>query len=278
MYIGETALLRLRSKASDNPPPYCSSHFSLPPSLPPTLSYFLFLPPTLLYTCTFSVPFSLPLFSSLPPAITLSSHLLSPSGTPQFIRRKHSTIPTTPRPPSGRRTSGADLSLRRTPSPKRKVSAPSIPPHHSGPLKRGPGDPLRVVIREETVPFPSRTSTSSSIPSPIPESPLTPSSSTPLGGKFTGPHNFPPSLIPLSSSPESTGIATPTRRAQATLFPGATSPILPRQTLPKRHSRVMVIPSVARFSQGMEPPVAGKPEQISHGEGQELLGPSHAQE
>ncbi len=132
---------------------------------------------------------------------------------------------------ASRKTS--DLSLRRTPSPRRRVS--TVEPNHS------------VKIRPEDTPVRTNTgsSFSSSIPSPIPEdhmtstplhTPDTPGSSRGAGFRFS-----PSDMLPFRSV---SADSTPPR-----------SPALRRQ----KYSRVLVVPSVATVTFVPQPPDSSTP-------------------
>ncbi len=130
----------------------------------------------------------------------------------------------------------SDLSLRRTPSPRRRVSTVE------------PNQPARSALPklEETTFAPIRTNTGSSfgsIPSPIPEDHMTSTPlhtpDTPLSSRaHVGGFRFSSSdILPLRSA--SAGSTTPPR-----------SPGLRRQ----KHSRVLVVPSVATVTFVPQPP------------------------
>ena len=143
-------------------------------------------------------------------------------GTEQFTRRRRSSVvaislanpnqrPTT-RPtgqPAIRRVSDdLGLPLRRSPSPKRKIlsslgPAAATPLRPLSPVKRPPLDPLHPFSREDVTLLPSRIPTHGNIPSPIPESPLSP---------YPSPQFFPPGSKPAKNSsalPPSFNTSTP---------------------------------------------------------------------
>ena len=176
---------------------------------------------------------------------------------PMFARKRHSSAggPALQWYQPGRRTSG--LSLRRTPSPSRKLSSvePTDPTLHTPihrPTMTSTADPLRrVSIEENTVFTPMRTSSGASYksmspivetPSPThsPLTPGTPRSSSPLAGIFAN----------GTSSRVSAGDQSPVQPRRSSSASSAESGFLHRRhTLPKKLSRVLVVPSVARVSQ-----------------------------
>ena len=176
---------------------------------------------------------------------------------PMFTRKRHSSAGGSVLQwyQPGRRTSS--LSMRHTPSPSRKVS--SIEPldltlhiPSPRPTTTSTADPLRRVSMEENAVFtPIRTSSGASYksmspivetPSPahLPLTPGTPRSSSPLAGMFAN----------GTSSRVSPGDQSPVQPRRSSSASSVESGFLHRRhTLPKKLSRVLVVPSVARVSQ-----------------------------
>ena len=176
---------------------------------------------------------------------------------PMFTRKRHSSAGGSVLQwyQPGRRTSS--LSMRRTPSPSRKVSniePPDLTLHIPSPrpTTTSTADPLRRVSMEENAVFtPIRTSSGASYksmspivetPSPahLPLTPGTPRSSSPLAGMFAN----------GTSSRVSPGDQSPVQPRRSSSASSVESGFLHRRhTLPKKLSRVLVVPSVARVSQ-----------------------------
>ena len=176
---------------------------------------------------------------------------------PMFTRKRHSSAGGSVLQwyQPGRRTSS--LSMRRTPSPSRKVSniePPDLTLHIPSPrpTTTSTADPLRRVSMEENAVFtPIRTSSGASYKSmsPIVETPFpthspltpgTPRSSSPLAGMFAN----------GTSSRVSPGDQSPVQPRRSSSASSVESGFLHRRhTLPKKLSRVLVVPSVARVSQ-----------------------------
>lgn len=172
----------------------------------------------------------------------------------------------------------SELNLRRSPSPHRRIPAVEnsllspAPARISttegslqspGPLRRSPADPLRRVSREENGVFsPSRASSSGSTGSrfsipPIPESPGSPHpprSGSPSGAMFAS-----GSPLTATTTPDGGMIFPPRRTSSASSVEQGM--LVRRYSLPKKHSRVLVVPSVARVSMSPEKPH----EKHSHG-------------
>ena len=158
---------------------------------------------------------------------------------PLFARKRHDSSAGAPavqgyRP--GRRTSG-------------------IPTHRPSAI-----DPLRRVSREENTVFsPLRTSSGASLKNitpisespPSPHSPLTPNtprSASPLSGSVV---NGRAVWVNISGAGDRSPLAYPPRRTSSAS--AAESGLLHRRhTLPKKHSRVLVVPSTAMVSQNSD--------------------------
>ena len=176
-----------------------------------------------------------------------------------FSRRVYRHAHPRSRPPAPIGRPSSDLSLRRTPSPHRRVSTvepPSMPSVRSREGVEGSSVDLttRPAHTEDLTMTPFRTDTGSSfgsMPSPIPEGHMT---STPLHTPDT------PSARSREGhagvfkfSPSETG---PLRSLSATSAESAPrSPSLRRL----KHSRVLVVPSVATVTFVPQSPAASKP-------------------
>ncbi len=153
----------------------------------------------------------------------------------QLFSRRVQSYPLVRRRPSSANRMTSDLSFRRTPSPRRRVS--TVEP------------PVKSALTKATDETPIRTHTGSSfssIHSPIPEDHMT---STPLSTPDTPSSRANPGGFRFSPSD-----MVPFRSVSADSTPPR-SPVFRRQ----KHSRVLVVPSVATVTFVPQPPDSGKP-------------------